>query len=85
MDIYGRLDVDSFDVDLFTTEIIDKGLERQFEEYMRTSKFTHDDIRFINRIKELIQQRNIEIFEQKIQDKQKELELLQVESATSIA
>lgn len=52
---------------------------------MKTSRFSHEDIRFINRIKELIQQRNIEIFEQKIQHKQKELELLQVESANSIS
>jgi hypothetical protein len=64
--LYGEGDVEPLIVDLFTNEIVLKGKEAEFEEFMRKSLFTLDDLRFTNRIKEIIYQRKIEDFDEQI-------------------
>lgn len=79
VDLFRQSDIEDAIVDLFEKEIISKNLERQFESFMKTNDFSNDDLRVTNRIKELIQQRNIDIFEQQIFKKQTDLEALQYE------
>ena len=59
VDLYGQYDVENYIVQLFDKEVINKGKEQKFEDYMKCSNFNTDDLKFTNRIKELVQQKNI--------------------------
>ena len=76
VDLYGKANVEEQIVDLFHKEIISNGKEMQFEDYMKESNFTNDDLRFTNRIKEMIQQRSMEVFETIMSEQKEELESL---------
>lgn len=77
IEIYGNEDVEKLILDLFLHEIIEKNLEEKFEKHMLHSFFSLEDLRYTNRIKELVHYLEIEKLEIEIEKNRKNIESLE--------